>query len=96
LRCWFCDTPYASWSPEGDDLSVEEILLQIEALDCRPGNVLVAVRNPNSLDHLKRTLDKTDTRKIDIAVLAVRSGITRSSPDSGSSSTWATLEKWVA
>ena len=35
LRCWFCDTPYASWAPEGDDLSVEEILLQIEAFDCR-------------------------------------------------------------
>jgi 7-carboxy-7-deazaguanine synthase len=25
LRCWFCDTPYASWQPEGQDLSVEEI-----------------------------------------------------------------------
>ena len=26
LRCGFCDTPYASWSPEGEDLSVDEIL----------------------------------------------------------------------
>jgi 7-carboxy-7-deazaguanine synthase len=26
LRCGFCDTPYASWTPEGDDLSVDEIL----------------------------------------------------------------------
>jgi len=26
LRCGFCDTPYASWAPEGDDLSVDEIL----------------------------------------------------------------------
>ena len=26
LRCGFCDTPYASWSPEGDDLSVDEII----------------------------------------------------------------------
>lgn len=25
LRCWFCDTPFASWQPEGDDLSVSEI-----------------------------------------------------------------------
>ena len=25
LRCWFCDTPYASWKPEGEDRSVEEI-----------------------------------------------------------------------
>jgi 7-carboxy-7-deazaguanine synthase len=29
LRCGFCDTPYASWSPEGEDLSVDEILKQI-------------------------------------------------------------------
>ena len=29
LRCGFCDTPYASWSPEGEDLSVDEILDRI-------------------------------------------------------------------
>jgi 7-carboxy-7-deazaguanine synthase len=21
LRCWFCDTPFTSWAPEGDDMS---------------------------------------------------------------------------
>jgi amino acid transporter len=46
--------------------------LSADVVKIRPGNVLVAVRNPNSLDHLKRTLEKTDTRKIDIVVLAVR------------------------
>ncbi len=25
LRCSFCDTPFASWSPEGEDFSVDEI-----------------------------------------------------------------------
>lgn len=30
LRCWFCDTPYASWEPEGEDLSVEDIVTRIE------------------------------------------------------------------
>jgi 7-carboxy-7-deazaguanine synthase len=35
LRCSFCDTPYASWSPEGDDLSVDEILNQVRAFGCR-------------------------------------------------------------
>src|SRR6185436_4752170 len=50
---------------EADDLSLQTV-------NIRPGNVLVAVRNPNSLDHLKKTLEKTDERKIDIAVLAVR------------------------
>jgi amino acid transporter len=38
----------------------------------RPGNVLVAVRNPNQLDHLKRLIEKTDTDKIDIVVATVK------------------------
>jgi len=25
LRCTWCDTPYASWHPEGEDLSIDEI-----------------------------------------------------------------------
>ncbi len=35
LRCWFCDTPYASWRPEGNDFAVDEIIAQIEEWDCR-------------------------------------------------------------
>jgi len=30
LRCRWCDTPYASWQPEGEELSVSEILDRIE------------------------------------------------------------------
>ena len=25
LRCWFCDTPFASWKPEGEFLTVADI-----------------------------------------------------------------------
>ncbi|MFV1967143.1 MAG: 7-carboxy-7-deazaguanine synthase QueE [Pirellulaceae bacterium] len=35
LRCWYCDTPYASWHPEGDDLSVAEIFERICETECR-------------------------------------------------------------
>lgn len=28
LRCWFCDTPFASWKPEGPQLSITEIMEQ--------------------------------------------------------------------
>ena len=35
LRCWFCDTPHASWAPEGVDLAVDEIVAQVEEWDCR-------------------------------------------------------------
>src|SRR3954471_6129991 len=30
LRCWFCDTPFASWRPEGRDMSTDEIVAQVE------------------------------------------------------------------
>jgi len=43
-----------------------------EGLSVRPGNVLVAVRNPNRLQNLQRILEKTDTRKLDIVVVSVR------------------------
>lgn len=29
LRCWFCDTRYASWEPEGDHVSVTEIVEKV-------------------------------------------------------------------
>jgi len=32
LRCSYCDTPYASWSPEGEDLPVDEIAARVEEL----------------------------------------------------------------
>jgi len=38
----------------------------------RPGNVLVAVRNPHHLEHLIKVVEKTDTRKLDVVALSVR------------------------
>ena len=40
-------------------------------MHARPGNVIVACRNPFHLEHLEKTLAKTDTRKVDIVVLSV-------------------------
>ena len=34
LRCWFCDTPYTSWNPEGSWTSVAELLERILAYNC--------------------------------------------------------------
>jgi 7-carboxy-7-deazaguanine synthase len=40
LRCRFCDTPYASWAPEGVELPLDEILTRVadlaEAAERRP------------------------------------------------------------
>ena len=34
LRCHWCDTPYASWKPEGPEMSVAEILRKVLGWDC--------------------------------------------------------------
>jgi 7-carboxy-7-deazaguanine synthase len=35
LRCVWCDTPYASWNPEGDDVSLDEIVRQVSVHPAR-------------------------------------------------------------
>src|SRR5437763_4091832 len=35
LRCWFCDTPYTSWTSEGEDVAVAEVLARLEVFPTR-------------------------------------------------------------
>jgi 7-carboxy-7-deazaguanine synthase len=35
LRCWFCDTPYTSWQPQGRDISIDEVVAQVEEWETR-------------------------------------------------------------
>jgi 7-carboxy-7-deazaguanine synthase len=34
LRCWFCDTPYASWQPEGDWMAVDSLVDAAKVSQC--------------------------------------------------------------
>ena len=34
LRCHWCDTPYASWKPEGPEMSIKEILKKLTEWNC--------------------------------------------------------------
>lgn len=43
-----------------------------DSLHVRPGNILVAVRNPHHLEHLEKVLSKTDVRREDIVVVTVK------------------------
>jgi amino acid transporter/nucleotide-binding universal stress UspA family protein len=52
-------------------LVTQEILSQ-DSISARQGNVLVAIRNPFELGHLKRVLERVDTRKIDVVALTVK------------------------
>jgi amino acid transporter len=46
--------------------------IDLKAVGARPGNVLVAVRDFNTLNHLEKTLAKTNTDEQDIIVLTTR------------------------
>src|SRR4029078_7882541 len=58
------------------NLSMSEHLTS-ESVHVRPGNVMVAVRNPDRLHHLRQILQKTNTEKQDVVVMSIR-GITGS------------------
>ena len=34
LRCWFCDTPYTSWKPEGVQRTWQDVLDEVLRFDC--------------------------------------------------------------
>jgi amino acid transporter len=60
-------------APELEKFNVEVTNdLSTELVNVRPGNILVAVKSANRLDHLEKVLQKTDTRKLDIVVSSVR------------------------
>src|SRR5262245_60479870 len=35
LRCKWCDTPYASWNPEGGDRTIDEIVESVREFNCK-------------------------------------------------------------
>lgn len=44
LRCWFCDSPFTSWKPEGEQISVADIVEQTTAYE--PRHVVVTGGEP--------------------------------------------------
>ena len=58
LRCRWCDTPYASWKPEGNQMNVDEIMEVVSAFECRHvvvtgGEPMVAKGMPDLLRALR-------------------------------------------
>ena len=59
LRCHWCDTPYASWKPEGPEMSVEEIQKKVLGWNCRHivltgGEPMIAPELPELAAALKK------------------------------------------
>lgn len=51
LRCTWCDTPYASWSPEGEHLDVDDILARVAPMPTR--HVVVTGGEPMIADGIE-------------------------------------------
>lgn len=73
LRCVFCDTPYASWEPEGDHRPVEQVARDV--LDLAPRHVVLTGGEPMifpEIVELCRLLKEND-RHITIETAGTRS-----------------------
>jgi len=100
LRCRFCDTPFASWRPEGEDLSVEAIAARVEEL--LEKHVVVTGGEPmifaelveltHSLRRLGRhvTIETAGTRYLPVAC-----DLMSISPKLSNSTPWAEDSTWA-
>ncbi len=50
LRCWFCDTRYASWEPEGEQQSLDSILKTVD--HSKVGHVVLTGGEPMIFDEI--------------------------------------------
>ncbi|HYE23666.1 MAG TPA: APC family permease [Clostridia bacterium] len=50
----------------------ERPLITRDEMNVRPGNILVAIRDPRNLYYLKHVLDRTDTSRQDVVVMTAR------------------------
>lgn len=56
LRCWFCDTPYASWRPVGDALSIDALVAA--ALASQTDHVVLTGGEPLIMRGITQLSDK--------------------------------------
>ncbi|HLS27963.1 MAG TPA: 7-carboxy-7-deazaguanine synthase QueE [Opitutales bacterium] len=101
LRCNWCDTPYASWSPEGSEMTLDEIEAKVKSL---PGRHVVltggepmiarnirdlAVRFRKSGYHITiETAGTIGPDEIDCDLASISPKLSNSTPDERFSEAW--------
>lgn len=78
LRCWFCDTPYTSWEPEGIERTLDSLIEEVRAADCahvvitggEPMLVPQLVPLTEAVAALKRTITIETAGTVDLPVTA--------------------------
>jgi 7-carboxy-7-deazaguanine synthase len=66
LRCVWCDTPYASWEPEGREATVEEILKRVEEFDAK--HIVITGGEPLIMNDLAELCDGLKSRNHHITI----------------------------
>jgi 7-carboxy-7-deazaguanine synthase len=102
LRCWYCDTPYASWKPEGDQWTIDEILEKSQAFSCQHivitgGEPMIVPDLPMLVERLRRhqnhvtietagTVSFSPTIKCDL--MSISPKLSNSTPDLSVAGAW--------
>lgn len=66
LRCWYCDTPYTSWQPEGQSQSLDQICEQIKDIDCQ--HIVITGGEPMLANEIITLCERLHTQKYHITI----------------------------
>ena len=102
LRCWFCDTPFTSWQPEGSDVPLPELLDKLLSFDCE--HVVITGGEPllpQEIEPLTAALHQagrfltietagTIFRPVSCDLMSISPKLENSTPDTERSALWST------
>jgi 7-carboxy-7-deazaguanine synthase len=103
LRCWFCDTPYASWNPKGEQATFDQILALVQATGLKhvvlTGGEPMLSADSTALCQMLRsegfhlTVETAGTidRKTPCDLLSISPKFKSSTPDSSQHPKWSKL-----
>lgn len=101
LRCWFCDTPFTSWQPEGEHVPLDELVARIAAFATEhvvitggepllPGEIVELTRRLKALRHFI-TIETAGTVYRDVVadLMSISPKLSNSTPSPDRSATWS-------
>lgn len=103
LRCWFCDTPYTSWEPEGSQTSPQELLDKVLGYECThvvvtggepllQPSVVPLIRSLREVNkHVTIETAATVFRPVSPSLFSISPKLSNSTPPAGRSIKWREL-----
>ncbi len=106
LRCRFCDTPYASWRPEGELFTVQDVLSRVAEFPARHivitgGEPMLFPELPHLCDILVGqgyhiTIETAGTRYLSLKchLMSISPKLSNSNPDPTEHPRWSVFHGW--